>query len=320
MAGGARVAELHHPAHCVHSGHLDTWTPPGTLPELRFTIRKPAPSPPGDHGWRFGSAVGNDVIRSRATPTGMSVTVSTGASLRAGDACSGVTTCWSSAPPSAENGAAGAAQNLVVVAVRARRGGVEDVPDVGELVEPHEPVDALVRGGDLEAASAGKAVGVADMAPLGLVVHSGFRWQPGSKPCPGAREPSTTPRRSAASAARSSASAASYGHRRRRATRVAGHPIRRRRHLRSPAGSSPGPANPAKAFNCPSRGRRRHRHWWDVDEHASAKQSPHDRCAETPAWCCDHKYRPQFRRIWLPLGAGVPTGAVVPILAALRQG
>ncbi len=68
---------------------------------MRFTIRIPAPPPPATHGVPSGVAVGNAVIRSRAAPIGISVTVSTGAALRAGDACSGVTTSWSSAVHSA---------------------------------------------------------------------------------------------------------------------------------------------------------------------------------------------------------------------------
>ena len=57
--------------------------------------------PAATTGRPAADAVGNDVMRSRAAPIGISVTVSTGARLRAGLSCSGVTTCWSSALQSA---------------------------------------------------------------------------------------------------------------------------------------------------------------------------------------------------------------------------
>ncbi len=49
----------------------------------------------------MAAVVGKAAIRSRAAPIGIRVTVSTAAVLRAGDAWSGVTTCWLSACHSA---------------------------------------------------------------------------------------------------------------------------------------------------------------------------------------------------------------------------
>lgn len=59
-----------------------------------------------------------------------------------------------------DEGAAQRPQDLLVVAVGAGRGRVEDDVDIGELVQGDQSFDALVGRGDLEAAGTGQAVGV----------------------------------------------------------------------------------------------------------------------------------------------------------------
>ncbi len=74
---------------------VDIRSTPSTLPEFRLRITVYGAG--GDHGCPVAEVVGKAVIRSRAAPIGIRVTVSTGAVLRAGLSWSGVTTCWLSA-------------------------------------------------------------------------------------------------------------------------------------------------------------------------------------------------------------------------------
>src|SRR6185295_4482304 len=62
----------------------DMFQTPRTLPELRFWMRN---GTPGASHCRAPPACGNDVIRSRAAPIGISVTVSTGADDATGPSC-----------------------------------------------------------------------------------------------------------------------------------------------------------------------------------------------------------------------------------------